>query len=174
MTSKALPDLASTDLCYFAFSSVTLTHTVAQQPQISHCPLCTLVFPIPTYASAHVSLDWNTLPPRPHVQHHLSANVWLKCSFIHKTFLIAQPHKTFLFYKRVVCLSLCVHTFFSLYVYPIFICAQNLSSTLSEGSITAGPTTVMLGKSTREMVLTVHNYRVLLQSTALRVCSQSA
>lgn len=52
MTFKAPPDLASTDLCYLIFSVDALTHTVAQQQQTGHCPLCTSVFPIPTSASA--------------------------------------------------------------------------------------------------------------------------
>lgn len=97
LTFTALPDLASTDLCHLIFS-VTFTHTVAQQRQISHCPFHTPVFPIPTYAFAHVSLNSDILSSSSHVQHYLSFNVWLKCSLTHKTFLDspATEHLSFL------------------------------------------------------------------------------
>lgn len=89
MTFKGLPVLASRDLCYLISSLVTFTHTVALKLQICYCPLGTLVLPTPVYAFVHVSLDKDTLPPSPQVQHYLSCNAQLKCSLSIKHFFIS-------------------------------------------------------------------------------------
>lgn len=117
MTFTALQDLASTDLCHLIFSLVTFTHTVARQRQMSYCPLSTRVFPISIFATAYGSLDLDTLPPSPHVQHDRFFNVWLKCSLlIHETFLDSPSHRKSCFSTNRWCiyLPLYVNTLFSL------------------------------------------------------------
>ena len=129
---------------------------------MSHCPLEATVLPIPIYASARVSLDSDHPPdPSSQIQHHFSFTVWPKPPQSMMHFLIAQPEKIFSTNTR--CL-----------IYPppfnisslssMFICAWNLSSRLSTGSIVPGPMPLCSGKVPRkQQQLSVYTHRVLLR-----------
>lgn len=178
MTFKALPDLASTDLCYpYLLSRHIDTHGC---PATANRLLPTLYTGIshPYLGLCSLCLAWDTLPPRPQGQRDLSCNVWLRCSLIDKTLLTAPATENLSFLQTCsafhVFLSVLIH-FLSLCLSCFHLCRplapRSLRAASWPGLACRAPCS---GKAPGNGAVTVPNGRVLLRSAVPGLCSHSA